>query len=364
MEQRRKSARRSRVWDFVLFFGVGFSLAAGASLALHAAGSTDRASVSSNGSELLTDLKPDVQTDPAENAQESVSPRALSAPNAETLQAAEETFQRGHDYFKAERFGDAHREFTAAALLNPTDPRPHVGLAKVCQAMDYSLRAEQAYRKAIEIDPGFHPGRLELAKLLCDFGKNWEALELLRDESRTHQQDPLVWAEIALNEIRLGRPTRAIPLLKKYTKAHNRDDWGYVHLGRAYADAELLQQAQQAYRLGLEINPNSEKGNLWLAQLLLATDRKEQAEPRLAKFHKLRTLNTQEWELEQAVARRPENVQTHVRLLVRLSYTRQQLGKPRQALTPLKTALELAPSDVRLQKLYRNQLRRAGVRPQ
>ncbi len=338
-----------------LFFAVGFSLAAGVSLALHTTGRRHTEPVSPE--------IPARQSKPLRS--EQITPRRperATTPDPQAKADAQVCFQKGRQHLQMERLADAFKEFSKASQLDPTAPDPYVGLAKVYEALDYDERAMEACRKAVEIDPKYHGARVALARLLSDFGKNEESLALLTDADKTNPNDPLVWAEMAVNRIRLGTPEKAIPLLERYNQARGKQAWGHAHLGRAHADAGELEAAEAAYRQALAIDPNMELGNLWLGQLLVVTGRKEQAAPRFKAFQRLRNLQTRQRKLEQAVARKPESTKAHVDVLVRLAHVRQLLGRPREAVTPLQKALQLEPDDPRLRKLYEDQLRRANVR--
>lgn len=321
MEERPRGLRP--VWNFALFFVIGCVVAGAVSFVRGGTGT---------------------ELDPA-------TPERSASAKAE----AEACYRRGLAHFQKEHMREAFLEFGKAIELDPTNPEPHAGTAKTYESLDYALRAIESYREAIRLDPKHQVARLSLAKLLCDFGQNEEALALLNDASNTDQENPLVWARLAANEIALGRPQEAIRLLKKYNRRRPNQYWGYIHLGRALKDVEDFSAAEQAYRHGLTLNPYSELGTKWLAELLRETGQQEKAEALFKRFRSLRDLQSKKRKLEQAIARQPKNVQNHVALLVNLASVRQRLGQARQALIPLRNALKLAPDDARLQKLYEDQ---------
>ena len=270
-------------------------------------------------------------------AVEQMPPGPIAAGAAAQARAA---FERGYEHYRREEYAPAYREFYRATQLDPAAPEPLMGLAKVYEALDYDERAAEACRSAIAMDPAYHGARVALAKLLCDLGKNQESLAILQDSARTDPNDPLVWAEIAVNELRLGNPQRAIPLLERYNRARGPQEWGYVQLGRSRADAGDPEAGEHALRKALAINPRSQLGHLWLGPLL-------------------RALETQRKELEQAIAREPADGELLVSLLVRLAQVRQLQGNAAEAVTPLQRAVELAPEDPRLRELLAK-LRQAG----
>jgi Flp pilus assembly protein TadD len=255
--------------------------------------------------------------------------------------------------FDSERYSEALEEFTKASRLSPWDPRPYDGLGNVYRKMILEERAEEAYRKALECDPGYLPSTKSLCMLLYDFGRNKEAIDLLEEAAKKAPGDAFLSAEIALNEIRLGRPEKAIPLLEKYRAANPRDAWVHANLARAQAEAGNTREAEKAYRVALEIDPKMAIACLWLGQLLIATGRKSEAEPLLETFHKLRSLQTQEHNIKLALLREPNHVPT----LVQLARIRYLLGKHQEAVTTFQRALQLAPGDASLRRLYDEMMR-------
>ena len=189
--------------------------------------------------------------------------------------------------------------------------------------------------------------------ILYEFGKNSEALALLRRAQEQAPADPFFWGEMALNEMRLGNPAKAIPFLEKYVSAKPADAWGHANLARAYAEADRSAEAERSYREALRINPRMSIASLWLGQLLISTGRKAEAQPLLAKFQELRGYETQEHNLKMALLRAPDHVPT----LVQLARVRYLLGKHREAVSTFERAIRLAPGDSKLRHLYEEMVR-------
>lgn len=290
-------------------------------------------------------------------AQRSSSGKAPAAPAASPAEF-DRFFQRGTKSLAAERHAEAFQEFTRAAQLDPTDPRPHYGLAKVYQSLFLTEQAEQAYRKALQIDPDYYPAKLALATILYDFSKHEEALAVLKNAEKQNPTDPFLWAEIALNQLRLGNHAAAIHLLEKYNAASGNQAWGRTHLARALAEAGQAEAAERTYRESLAINPKMAITHFWLGQLLFALGRKAEADPEFKAYQDLRGLENQEHSLKMGLLRDP----TNAGYLVNLARVRYLLGKPREALSALEKARELAPGDPRIQNM-REELRRALENP-
>ena len=262
-------------------------------------------------------------------------------------------FRRAAELVAAERYPEALEEYRKAARDAPADPRPPHRIGEVYRNLVLDERAEQSFRKAVRLDAEFRPARVSLAVVLHELGKNREAIELLEKLREETADDPLLWAELAINWMRLGEPERAIGLLERYNAAEGRQAWGHAHLGRAQADAGNDAEAEKAYRRALEIDPRLAKCRLWLGQLLIATHRLPEARGMLDSFHQLRQLQTREHVLKMALLRESNNVNA----LVELARTRHRLGKTREALVPLRRAMELLPGDEQLRKLQEALLR-------
>lgn len=288
-------------------------------------------------------------------------------PDRRTLAATEARFQEGYRLLQAERYGEAHRAFEAAARMDPTDPRPHVGIGKICEALDYDQRAEAAYAEALRRDPGLLEVQRFRCRILSDLGRNEEASAVLRSVLEHRPDDVLSIGELAVSRIRLGLATEAVPLLERFVRLRPDDWWGHVHLGRARVETGKPEDAETSLRRALELHPQASLGHLWLGQLLVSLGRRDEATRHFDEFRRLRELETRETEYEQAVARRPDDVRVHVDLLVRLAHVRHLLGKEKEALVPLGNALGLPIEDPtrrrKLFELYQQQRRRAGLPP-
>lgn len=256
---------------------------------------------------------------------------------------------------KAERYSEAFEELSKAAMADPTDARPLIGMAEIYRALDYDERAEHVLRKAVELEPSNSAARVSLAMVLCDFGKNREALEILEALEKERPEDPFIWAEIAINAVRLGDPKAAIPLLERYNAKAGKQAWGYENLGRAHFEAGNFEAAEKCLREAIAINPKTPLAHLWLGHLLTAQGRHAEAKAPLETFRQLRILQTQARLLEQAINRTPDEID----YLVRLAHVRTLLGKHREALVPLERALELSPHDDRLKRLVESVRARA-----
>lgn len=351
---------------FCLFFAVGFGLSWPVAQAVRER-SAGPALLKPSHEESAAKPETANLVKPGPKPAPKVAPKPARPP-MEDLLKAEDLFQQGYQSFLAERYGAAHEAFEQAAELAPIDCRPLVFLGKVSQALDYSQRAMRYYRQAIDLEPmspsahdarSFLEARILLARLLCDFGRNKESMALLERARKDSPGDTRVWAGIAVNMIRMGQPQAAIPMFERYNAKEGEQAWGIVHLGKALFDAGRVEEGEAMLRKAVTLDPRGELPNLWLSQLLVATDREAEAEAYVKTFQKFRRIKAELYKLEQAVARRPDEINQHVMMLVRVAHLRELLGRSRQALIPLQRAMQLLPDDIKLKQLYQRQARRA-----
>ncbi len=275
---------------------------------------------------------------------QQAGPAEFTGPPPEQFQIH---FQRGQEFLSTERLSDAFQEFIKASKLAPDDPKPHWGIGKVYEGLLLPENAEKAYRRALQLDPEFLPARKSLAMILYEAGQNREAIKLLKEIQEKTPDDPILWSELALNELRLGNPKEAVRLFEKYIEVRGKRAWSFAHLGRAHAELGEFQAAEKAYREAMALDPAMANVYLWLGQLLIATGRRTEADALLKKFRLLRNLLTQEVTLKTRLLRNPDDVET----LGRLAEVRLFLGKREEALATLKQALQIAPDEPRLLKL-------------
>lgn len=300
------------------------------------------------GGAALVKRLPDPAPETGGNASEEAPPRPDGRPSAQVLAAAEKHFQAGFRLLQGEQLSAALEEFKRAAKIDVTDPRPHHGLGQVYQKMVLVERAEAAYRKALEIDPGFDHSKKKLATLVYERGRYEEATRLLEELGAKNPNDSFVWAELALNAIALARPREAIELLEKFNAARGRQAWGYTHLGKAYEAAGDRTKAEAAYREAIAIDPRFSAAYYSLGQLLAARGVDAESARLLSLHQQLRDLETRAHELGMALLRDADNVDA----LMSLAQVRFRLGKAAEALPLVDRARKLRPGDASIQAIY------------
>ena len=278
----------------------------------------------------------------------TLSARAWSGAAGDFAEA-EKALRKAQESLRRENYVDAFREYSRAARLSPSDFRPYFGLGQVYERLDRVELALECYRKAVRRNPHHAPSRLKLAQTLNQTGRHSESIAILKSLLKEDPREPVLWWGLGYNELRLGRPEEAIRWFEKYTKALPGNPYGYAYLGRAHADLGRNELAEKFYRKALALNPNLFMAWLWLGQLLVATDRRKEAEGPLKRFDQLRSLEEKIRRLQRTLLRRPGDVD----VMVELARSRWLLGRRAEALAMLERAMELQPENARLHRLYR-----------
>ncbi len=294
---------------------------------------------------LVTFVQRSVEPDAPSRRPEPARPASITPVRSPAINSL---LARGVKCLVSERIADAHRAFTRASELAPKDARPYRGLGDVYRLLDRDQLAEQAYRTACELDPGFLAAKVRLAHVLCRLGSNDEAVTLLNEALQQTPDDPILWVALATNAMRLGKPAEAIPWIEKYNAVRGKQVWGLAHLGRALAELGRVEEAEKAYREAIATDPKTTQAYLWLGQLLVTTGRRAEAERMVMVFRENMNLKAHMRRLQLLLLGEPNNVKT----LRELARARYRLGRVEDALRVLRRAISLAPEDSGLRALY------------
>jgi tetratricopeptide (TPR) repeat protein len=212
---------------------------------------------------------------------------------------AEQVFSRGE-------YGDAAELFSAYAERRPDNVWGHYMLGLSAYRSGDLIRAEQAFDRALEIDPTHVKSYVNSARVLLDLGRSHEAVEranlaLVHDGTssdalrllarahaalgqtdeaiRTYQQalvvdDRDVWAmnNLGLLYIELGRPEDALPPLARAVQLRSTAPVFQNNLGVALERTGHLAQAAEAYTAALQADSTYGKAGISLERVRTLID--------------------------------------------------------------------------------------------
>jgi tetratricopeptide (TPR) repeat protein len=116
------------------------------------------------------------------------------------------------------------------------------------------------------------------ARILFGEKRYEESLKQLERSFALHRKDPRVYLLAGMNWVILERLDYARPFFVEAARLAPADGTMQYHLGRYYYSAQRFAQAEQAFRAGLKLNPDSVKGYDNLALALEAQRKTDEAE--------------------------------------------------------------------------------------
>jgi Flp pilus assembly protein TadD len=111
----------------------------------------------------------------------------------------------GYVELRRANFAQARRDFVRARQLNDDLPAPHHALGLLSEDEGETAQAEAHYRAALQVDPGFAPSRVNLARLLYARGQYENAREQFSRLIAIAPDDVGGWLGEAETLLQLGR---------------------------------------------------------------------------------------------------------------------------------------------------------------
>lgn len=229
----------------------------------------------------------------------------------------------GLEALKSGRFPRAILAFSRVAELRPDHADSHFLLGQAYEATHCAAAAEDAYRLALRLRPGFAEARLRLMALLLLEGREAEAIADCEDPAAHERDQSSRWRALGQACVNAGRAGEGERAFRKALALDANDAGGWLGLGQLLEQQSRREQAEQAYRQALRSSPDDEKAQLSLARLLFGQGCLEES---------LRIF-------EDLTRSRPRNAEAHYghgNVLLRLR-------RPREALAAYRSARELFP---------------------
>ncbi|MBN1827257.1 MAG: protein kinase [Candidatus Eisenbacteria bacterium] len=227
----------------------------------------------------------------------------------------------------------AIRHLTDALDRNPADDQALRLLAYVREITGDPTRAELVYRRAVELRPGDHWMRCNLAFFFLSRGRYEEAAEEYRRVARIAPENPSGYSHLGVAYNALGRWEEARDAFLRSIEIE--PNYGALaNLATLYFTAERYADAAETYGRTLAIDSTDYRvwGNL-ASCLSLLPDREE--EKRLAYERAARLA-------EERRRKHPKDA----RLIAHIAEYYDALGEPERALPLVENAIALAPDDV------------------
>jgi tetratricopeptide (TPR) repeat protein len=155
------------------------------------------------------------------------------------------------------RWGDAIAQAQQGAFLNPGSPVVQVQVGRIFEVQGNLQQAEQAYRKALESDPGYGPARVALLQAQVASGKYDAALAEAKQMAGQFGSDGEFQLTYGRLLMRKGEWTAAADALQKAAAALPRNAEAHARLGTALQFTNRTADALAAYRKAVELDPKN-----------------------------------------------------------------------------------------------------------
>jgi tetratricopeptide (TPR) repeat protein len=175
--------------------------------------------------------------------------------------------QSGKAYYRAGRFAEAREEFRRATADSPRNADYIHNYATASRRMGDPLTAEQAYRTALNLDPGHQPSYHGLAVTLKDTGRPDEAQSLLTAWMASQPYSEKPYIEMAWLQREMGDYTGAERSLSQALALRPGHPLALANLGQIYEDTGRTQLAMAAYQGSLASDWNQPPVTSRLARL-------------------------------------------------------------------------------------------------
>jgi arylsulfatase A-like enzyme/Flp pilus assembly protein TadD len=159
---------------------------------------------------------------------------------------------RGEALENAGRLEESRDVYGKAIEVRPKDPENYWRRGAVARKLGDTAGAERDFREAISRDPAFEEGRLALARLLSETGREGEAVELLGRAEGASAKAALAEARIASGDLGSARS-----LLEQALALEPENARALVLLGPLYGREGNLDQAARTLQKALALGEES-----------------------------------------------------------------------------------------------------------
>ena len=166
----------------------------------------------------------------------------------------------GWYYMNAEEYDKAEEMYKKAIELNPKDDTGYTGLAWNYLHMGECDKAVEIFKKAIQINPRNEGNYIELGRRYMFAEEYDEAEEMYKKAIEVNPKSGGGYAGLGWYCINTGQYDKAEEMYKKAIELNPKDDTGYTGLAWDYIHMGEYGKAKETLEKYRRINPNNESG--------------------------------------------------------------------------------------------------------
>lgn len=176
-------------------------------------------------------------------------------------------------YVRQKRYAEAIELFERAIRLRPAYAMAHINLGETCEATGENEKAQAAYERAVAVSPLNPLARNHLGEFFLRAGKLEEAKEQFL---RSREGRPTAEAARSLGQIYLeqGNREQAEQALRRAVELDPYDNRAQLALARIYAESGRKPEAVRAYQAVLETDPRNQEARAALQKFGIRTPAK------------------------------------------------------------------------------------------
>ncbi|MFH1800091.1 MAG: tetratricopeptide repeat protein [Candidatus Omnitrophota bacterium] len=153
------------------------------------------------------------------------------------------------------------------------------------------LRAENSFKKAVEINPKNDDAYVELGRVCQDYRKDLQAENLFKKAIEINPKNDQAYVELGQLYLEQVKFPQAENLFKKAMEINPKNDDAYVGFGRIYRSQGDYLHAEDFFNKAIELNPKNDRTCVELGQLYLERGKFQQVEDFLKKAVELNPVN-------------------------------------------------------------------------
>jgi len=164
---------------------------------------------------------------------------------------AKDFYQNNRELFEREQ------AFKKAIELNPNSDSVYVELDQLYRDQGRFAESEQLFKKAIELNPKNGSAYEGLGKLYRDQGRFAEVEQLFKKAIELNPNNGSAYEGLGRLYRVQGKLAESEQMFKKAIELNPKNDFAYVGLGKLYRDQGRFAESEQSFKKAIELNPKN-----------------------------------------------------------------------------------------------------------